>query len=58
MKELQRQLTALAEQGMLRSLRCVDSAQGPRVTIDGSERLLLCSNNYLGLATHPQLIDA
>ena len=41
MKELQRQLTALAEQGMLRSLRCVDSAQGPRVTIDGSERLLL-----------------
>lgn len=58
MKELQRQLTALAERGMLRSLRCIDSAQGPKVTIDGAERLLLCSNNYLGLANHPQLIEA
>lgn len=58
MKELQRQLTALSERGMLRSLRCIDSAQGPRVTIEGAERLLLCSNNYLGLANHPQLVEA
>jgi glycine C-acetyltransferase/8-amino-7-oxononanoate synthase len=58
MIELQQQLTDLAERGMLRSLRCIDSAQGPRVTIDGAERLLLCSNNYLGLANHPQLVEA
>jgi len=58
MKEIQQQLAALAERGMLRTLRSVEGAQGPRVTIEGSERLLLCSNNYLGLASHPQLIEA
>ena len=29
--------------------------QGPRVTLDGVEVLLLCSNNYLGLADHPRV---
>lgn len=58
MEELQQQLAELAERGMFRSLRVVGSAQGPKVTVDGMERLLLCSNNYLGLANHPQLVDA
>ncbi|PLX89287.1 MAG: 8-amino-7-oxononanoate synthase [Desulfuromonas sp.] len=58
MQELQRQLVELAERGMLRSLRCIDSAQGPRVSVDGEEKLLLCSNNYLGLANHPLLVEA
>jgi len=34
-------------------MRVVESAQGPRVRIDGEEVLLLCSNDYLGLTTHP-----
>jgi len=58
MKMLQQQLEALAEQGMLRTLRSVEGAHGPRVKIEGAERLLLCSNNYLGLANHPYLIEA
>ncbi|MDT8420681.1 MAG: 8-amino-7-oxononanoate synthase [Desulfuromonadales bacterium] len=58
MQELQKYLEELAGRGMLRSLRRIDSAQGPRVTLDGAEKLLLCSNNYLGLASHPQLVEA
>jgi glycine C-acetyltransferase/8-amino-7-oxononanoate synthase len=36
-------------------MRTVDGAQGPRVTIDGAEVILLCSNNYLGLAEDPRV---
>lgn len=58
MRQLQSYLTELAGQGMLRTLREVESAQGPRVKIAGQDYLLLCSNNYLGLANHPALIEA
>lgn len=46
------QLQALEDAGLYRRMRTVEGAQGPRVTIDGSDVLLLCSNNYLGLAEH------
>jgi len=39
--------------GLARRLRPIDGAQEPWVTVDGHRALLLCSNNYLGLATHP-----
>ncbi|MCK4621357.1 MAG: 8-amino-7-oxononanoate synthase [Desulfuromonadales bacterium] len=58
MKGLQHCLTDLAERGMLRTLREIETAQGPRVKIAGQELLLLCSNNYLGLANHPALVEA
>jgi len=58
MENWARQLEELRSQGMLRSLRTVESAQGPRVVLDGREVLLLCSNNYLGLANHPALVEA
>ena len=58
MKGLQDYLIELSGRGMLRTLREIESAQGPRVTIAGQEYLLLCSNNYLGLANHPALIEA
>jgi 8-amino-7-oxononanoate synthase len=43
---------------LLRALVRLDSAQGPRVTVDGKQVVLLCSNNYLGLAEHPALKKA
>jgi glycine C-acetyltransferase/8-amino-7-oxononanoate synthase len=58
MTDWQDQLNSLEEQGLLRRLSTVTSAQGPLVEIDGRRVLLLCSNNYLGLANHPQVIEA
>ena len=58
MNQLEDILTELAGRGLLRSLREIESAQGPRVQIAGEDYLLLCSNNYLGLANHPRLIES
>lgn len=44
--------------GLERRLRRIESEQGPAVTIDGKRYLLFCSNNYLGLATHPDVVAA
>lgn len=44
--------------GLLRLLRAVEQAQGPRVRIEGRELLAFCSNDYLGLAQHSRLIEA
>ena len=55
---LDEQLNGLREQGLFRTLRQLQSPQGPRSTIDGSAVINLSSNNYLGLATHPALVQA
>jgi glycine C-acetyltransferase len=52
------ELSARQAAGLMRQLRCVDGAQDPWVTVDGRRVLLLCSNNYLGLANHPALREA
>ncbi|MBI3150339.1 MAG: 8-amino-7-oxononanoate synthase [Betaproteobacteria bacterium] len=56
--ELQNELNERAAQGLLRQRRTLDSPQSPHITVDGSSYLSFCSNDYLGLANHPQLIAA
>lgn len=56
--ELQTELNARATQGLLRRRRTLDSAQGVRITVDGKPYLSFCSNDYLGLANHPKIIEA
>ena len=55
MLDLQERLAELESSGLRRRLRVIDGPQGPEVLLDGRPVLLLCSNNYLGLADHPRL---
>jgi glycine C-acetyltransferase/8-amino-7-oxononanoate synthase len=58
MLDLQDRLDELKGLGLYRRMRMVSGPQGPRVVLDGKPVLLLCSNNYLGLADHPRVRDA
>jgi 8-amino-7-oxononanoate synthase len=48
-------LASVRAKGRYRSLKTIEGEQGPRVSMGGREIVLLCSNNYLGLANHPRL---
>jgi len=48
----------LEREGLLVNLRTIESPQGAWIVVDGRRVLNLCSNNYLGLANHPQLKEA
>jgi glycine C-acetyltransferase/8-amino-7-oxononanoate synthase len=52
------QLEALREAGLYRRTQLISGPQGPRVMLDGTPVLLLCSNNYLGFADHPRVREA
>lgn len=51
-------LDEIRAQGLFKAERSLGSPQGPRVTIDGVEYLNLCTNDYLGLAAHPEVVAA
>ncbi len=53
-----REVTCRRVAGLARQMRVVDGPQDGWVTVDGRRALLLCSNNYLGLANHPALREA
>ncbi len=52
------ELEELEERGLKRVRRLLESPQGARVTVDGRDFVAFCSNDYLGLASHPRLIEA
>ncbi len=52
------ELAEIKRQGLYRQLRQVDGEQGPSILLDGRGVLNFSSNNYLGLANHPELETA
>ena len=56
--QLQTELDERAAQGLLRRRRTLATPQSPHIVVDGKPYLAFCSNDYLGLANHPQLIAA
>jgi glycine C-acetyltransferase len=57
-KHLQDQLDEIDKQGLTKSERILQSAQGDRVKVESGNVINLCANNYLGLADHPEIIEA
>jgi 8-amino-7-oxononanoate synthase len=54
-RDVAARLAELRRRGLHRRLRTIEGPQRSRVRLDGGETLLLCSNNYLGLAHHPKV---
>ena len=55
MIEIEARLDELEAMGLQRRTRLISGPQGPHVVLDGKPVLLLCSNNYLGIADHPRV---
>ena len=55
---LTQEINGLKEQGLYNNIRTIGSAQGARLLVDGKDVLNFCSNNYLGLANHPKIVEA
>ncbi len=54
----EQELAELKKRGLYRQLRVIGSEPGPTVSMDGGAIIVMASNNYLGLATHPSLKQA
>lgn len=52
---LTKELAEIKSRGLYRKVRTIETAQTPRIIKDGREYILLSSNNYLGLSTHPEV---
>ncbi len=55
---LTQEIDGLKDQGLYNRIRTIGSAQGAWITVDGRNVLNFCSNNYLGLANHPKVVEA
>ena len=52
------ELSNLKESGLFTKIRTLSSPQGAWLVVDGKKVLNFCSNNYLGLANHPHLVES
>ena len=55
---IQDELTNLKDAGLYNNIRTLSSPQGAWLVVDGQQALNFCSNNYLGLANHPRIVQA
>jgi glycine C-acetyltransferase len=55
---LQTELKSIEESGLFKRERIITTAQGATVKVNGKEVIIFCANNYLGLSSHPKVIEA
>jgi len=55
---IQEELDKLKQAGLYNRIRTIQSPQGAHLIVDGKKTLNFCSNNYLGLANHPKIVQA
>ncbi len=58
MRDLAAELARLHTEHLYRTRAVADSPQGAEIVVDGARYLSFCSNDYLGLANHPQVVAA
>src|SRR3989339_1486233 len=60
MKEhLQKEITSIKEQGLFKQERIITTPQSAKIKVAGGKEVInMCANNYLGLSSHPEIIDA
>lgn len=52
------ELDEIRANGLFKTERVIESAQGPEIMVNGKIVLNFCANNYLGLSSHPKVIEA
>lgn len=52
------ELEEIKTAGLFKNERIIESEQGPEITVNGKTVLNFCANNYLGLSSHPKVIEA
>lgn len=52
------ELAEIESAGLFKRERIITSEQGPEITVNGKQVLNFCANNYLGLSSHPKVIEA
>src|SRR2546423_15708365 len=55
---LQKELHEIKDAGLYKTERIIESPQGAEITVNGKTALNFCANNYLGLSSHPKVIEA
>ena len=57
-QHLQKELKSIDESGLFKRERIITSKQGATVKVNGKEVIIFCANNYLGLSSHPKVVEA
>lgn len=57
-KRLAVELDEIKAAGLYKTERIIESPQGAEITVNGKTVLNFCANNYLGLSSHPQVVEA
>jgi glycine C-acetyltransferase len=57
-QHLQNELNTIEQNGIFKKERVITSPQGAEITVNGKKVLNFCANNYLGLSSHPEVIQA
>jgi len=57
-EHLQNELNAIQENGLYKKERIITSPQGAEITVNNETVLNFCANNYLGLSSHPEVVQA
>jgi len=55
---LQKELQEIKDAGLYKQERIIESAQGAEIKVNGKTVLNFCANNYLGLSSHPKVVEA